>query len=70
MRWENPAEFSTGMQHGCLVEHFPFLDRFVEEPVRVEEGYAYPTESPGHGMRFTPQAAEEHCVESSSSTAG
>ena len=55
--------------NAILLEHFPFLDRFVEEPVRVEEGYAYPTQSPGHGVRFTPQAAEEHCVESSSLTA-
>ena len=48
------------------VEHIPFLNRFVEEPLRIENGYAYPPETPGHSVAFHPQRSLPHLVETSS----
>ena len=35
-----------------FVEYIPFLDRFLEEPLRVEGGRLSPPDRPGHGILF------------------
>jgi L-alanine-DL-glutamate epimerase-like enolase superfamily enzyme len=45
-----------------LEKHAFALDRYLEEPQRVEDGHVRPTESPGTGIRFRPDALEPHRV--------
>ena len=65
-------EFHTQMvcavPNAIFAEHIPFLNRFVTEPLRVEDGFAYPSQQPGHGVRFDPAKVEPHLIETSSWT--
>jgi len=52
--------------NALFLEHIPFLDRFVENPLRIEGGNAYPPEQPGHGVVFDESKVSSHCVEKTS----
>ena len=57
---------TCAVPNALWVEHIPFLNRFIEEPLRIEYGYAYPPEAPGHGVSFHPERSLPHLVETSS----
>ena len=57
---------TCAVPNALWVEHIPFLNRFVEEPLRIENGYAYPPETPGHGVAFHPERSRPYFVEASS----
>lgn len=57
---------TCAIPNALWVEHIPFLNRFVLEPLRIEDGYAYPPETPGHGLAFDPERSQPHLVETSS----
>jgi len=38
------------------VESFDWVDGIVDRPVRIEDGYAYPSPEPGWGFRFKDEA--------------
>ena len=46
------------------VEHIPILNRFLAQPLRIENGHAYPPQEPGHGVAFEQEKARPHLVES------
>jgi L-alanine-DL-glutamate epimerase-like enolase superfamily enzyme len=41
------------------VESFDWIDGIVDYPVRIENGFAYPSERPGWGFRFKDEALKE-----------
>ncbi|MDA2924143.1 mandelate racemase/muconate lactonizing enzyme family protein [Acidobacteria bacterium AH-259-L09] len=57
---------ACALPNALWVEHIPFLNRFVQEPLSVEEGYAFPPNRPGHGVLFNQQKSEPHLVETNS----
>jgi L-alanine-DL-glutamate epimerase-like enolase superfamily enzyme len=60
---ELSAHLLCASAHPVYLEKHAFaLDRYLEEPQRVEDGHVRPTESPGTGMRFRPDALEPHRV--------
>ncbi len=38
--------------NGCGAESFDWVDGLIDHPIRMENGYAYPHETPGWGFRF------------------
>lgn len=43
-----------------LLEYFPFLAPFVEQPLEVVDGMAIVPDTPGHGVSFTAHAMNEY----------
>jgi L-alanine-DL-glutamate epimerase-like enolase superfamily enzyme len=60
---EMHIHLSCAVPNALWVEHIPFLNRFVVEPLRVEDGYAYPPQGPGHGVVFDAEKSRPHLVE-------
>ena len=52
--------------NALFVEHVPLLNRFLQHPLRIEEGYAIPSEQPGHGVAFDEKKISPYCLERSS----
>ena len=40
------------------LEYFPFLEPFITQPLKLDDGRAVVPDTPGHGIRFTPEALE------------
>jgi len=57
---------TCAVPNALWVEHIPFLNRFVVEPLRIEAGYAYPPETPGHGIVFDEEKSRPHLIETDS----
>ncbi len=60
------VQLSCAVPNALFVEYIPFLSPFLLEPLRIEDGYAYPPETAGHGIRFAEEKTRPHLVESSS----
>jgi L-alanine-DL-glutamate epimerase-like enolase superfamily enzyme len=45
--------------NGIAAESFDWIDDLIDNPMRVEEGFAYPYERPGWGFRFEDQFLEK-----------
>ena len=52
--------------NALFVERVPLLDRFVRHPLRIEGGYAFPPEEPGHGVAFDESKVSSYRMEKSS----
>lgn len=48
--YDTPLACTTPDVHG--VESFDWVDGLIDRPVRIENGYAYPSDRPGWGFRF------------------
>jgi L-alanine-DL-glutamate epimerase-like enolase superfamily enzyme len=48
--------------NGLNLEHLPIFERILEEPIEIRNGVARPTETPGHGMLFSPEVLEPYRV--------
>ena len=59
-------QVTCGVPNALWVEHIPFLSRFVADPLRIENGYAYPPATPGHGVVLDETKCAPHLIESSS----
>ena len=57
-------QVTCGVPNALWVEHIPFLSRFVVEPLRIENGYAYPPATPGHGVALDEAKCAPHLIES------
>lgn len=42
--------------NSLFVEYIPWFQKYFEEPIRVEDGYAYPRSKPGLGLKFRDDA--------------
>jgi L-alanine-DL-glutamate epimerase-like enolase superfamily enzyme len=49
---EYDTPLACTIAHANGVESFDWVDGLVDRPVRIEAGYAYPSDSPGWGFRF------------------
>ena len=38
------------------------LERFIEQPIHIEEGFTSPSERPGHGVKFLWDELEPHRI--------
>jgi L-alanine-DL-glutamate epimerase-like enolase superfamily enzyme len=47
---------------GGAAEHFDWVDPLLDKPLEIEDGYALPSEEPGWGFRFRPDALGEHIL--------
>ena len=54
--------------NALFVEQVPMLERFLQHPLRIEGGYAFPPERPGHGVAFDQDKVSGYCLEKSSWT--
>lgn len=43
---------AAALQNATYLEYFPFLDEFITEPLRVENGGIVVPDRPGHGIEF------------------
>ena len=48
--------------------HWIMLERFLQHPLRIEDGYALPPERPGHGVAFDEGKVSRYCLEKNSWT--
>ena len=62
------TQLACAAPNAIFAEHIPLLSRFVTEPLRVENGYAFPSQRPGHGVAFDSEGTAPHLVEASSWT--
>lgn len=58
------VHLACAVPNALFVEHIPFLDRFVREPLVPVDGYFIPPEVPGHGVEFVEERVEKHRTES------
>ena len=56
-------EVSTQLQccipNSLFVEYIPWFQSFFKEPIRIQDGYAYPREKPGLGLAFKDEVIEK-----------
>jgi L-alanine-DL-glutamate epimerase-like enolase superfamily enzyme len=48
--------------NALVLEYLPIFERLLETPLVVRHGVARPSESPGHGMRFSAEVLEAHRI--------
>lgn len=53
---EYDVPLACAIPHAFGVESFDWVDGIVDRPVRIENGYAYPSDAPGWGFRFKDSA--------------
>jgi len=60
------VHLTCAVPNALFAEYIPFLDRFVETPLKPRNGYLEPPSAPGHGIRFRPETAHPHLIEETS----
>ena len=45
--------------NGYGAESFDWVDGLIDNPIRMEEGFAYPNDGPGWGFRFRDEFLNE-----------
>ena len=53
---EYDTALACTIPHAYGVESFDWVDGIVDRPIRITEGYAYPSNDPGWGFRFREEA--------------
>ena len=56
---EYDVPLACTIPHASGVESFDWVDGLVDRPVRIENGYAYPSDVPGWGFRFKDEPLRE-----------
>ena len=54
------VHLACAVPNALFVEHIPFLDRFVEEPLVPRDGFFEPPDRPGHGIAFVEEKVEPY----------
>ena len=50
---------SATIPNAAGVESFDWVDGLIDKPLRIESGYAYPSDEPGWGFRFKESCLKE-----------
>lgn len=58
------VHLACAVPNALFVEHIPFLDRFVQEPLVPRDGVFVPPERPGHGVAFVEEKVAPYRRES------
>ncbi|HRJ46188.1 MAG TPA: enolase C-terminal domain-like protein, partial [Opitutaceae bacterium] len=53
---EYDASLACTIPDAYGVESFDWVDGIIDHPLRIEDGFAYPSERPGWGFSFKPEA--------------
>jgi L-alanine-DL-glutamate epimerase-like enolase superfamily enzyme len=56
------VHLACSIPNALFVEHIPFLDRFVRQPLVPQGGMFRPPEEPGHGIAFVEDRVARHRV--------
>ena len=56
---EYDTPLAATIPNAAGVESFDWVDGLLEEPLRIEQGYAYPSAAPGWGIKFKDDALTE-----------
>ena len=56
------VHLACAVPNALFVEHIPFLDRFVEEPLVPNDGFFEPPDRPGHGIALVEAKVERYRV--------
>lgn len=57
------VHIAAALEHPSYVEYFPWIDKYVEEPLEVRDGRILVPEGPGHGVRFRRETWERFRVQ-------
>lgn len=56
---EYDAPLAATIPNAAGVESFDWVDGLIDKPLRIESGYAYPSDEPGWGFRFKESCLKE-----------
>lgn len=65
-RMEVHVHLVCATPNALFVEQVPMLERFLQQRLRIEDGYAVPPERPGHGVAFDEDKVGAYCLGKSS----
>jgi L-alanine-DL-glutamate epimerase-like enolase superfamily enzyme len=53
---------AAAVSNSVFIEYIPQMEPVLQRPLERQHGYAIPFDSPGHGIRFDPEALERFAV--------
>jgi L-alanine-DL-glutamate epimerase-like enolase superfamily enzyme len=49
---------AAAVTNSMMVEYIPQMELILKKPVRIEDGYAIPSDAPGHGIEYDGEALD------------
>ena len=53
---ELSVSIAAAVPNGMMIEYVPQMEPVLKQRVRIEDGYAIPSDAPGHGIEFDEKA--------------